>query len=196
VTEHWSEERERQVLKVFLHRKPRIKYLASCRCPHDGRLLGAISHLTDGIWIWQAGSRLSPKMAHDEFRGHYLDCFDETELCEEVYEQASEYADEELQVWRGRLETDPSVMKIIVDGYDEPIRVADHDSPDTRRGLPIVHLVTCGCRRHHLLPVLELISLGLRADTGLIKPDAHIHPRPIPALGQPSRINQGERGPL
>lgn len=190
MTKHWTTNRESQVLDLFRRRKPRIPYLASCRCPNDGRLLGAISRLYDGIWVWQAGSRLSPKGGHHEFRTQFLDCFDETEFSEEIYEQAQEYADEQLREWGGRLETDVTVMKVLLGRVDEPIRIFDRDSPDSRQGLPIVRVVTCGCRRHYLLPVFDLISMGVRADVGLVNPGAYIGPRPTRRFDKPTSVDR------
>jgi hypothetical protein len=64
----WSAEREAQVLGLFRDRRYRLRFLASSRCPADGGLLGASCELPDGLWIWIAGSRMSPSASLDAFR--------------------------------------------------------------------------------------------------------------------------------
>jgi hypothetical protein len=176
--EGWSAEREQQVLGYFRQRRHTTGYLASSRCPNDGRLLGAISRLPDGIWIWMAGSRLSPEVSRRELRSEYLDMFDETEWTSEVYEQASQYADEELREWGGRLGWDPTVMKIVVRGLDDPIELANRQFPEGSPGLALVRSVTCGCRTRYMLPVYALVYAGIRACIGIAKPGTHVRPMP------------------
>ena len=100
----WSAEREAQVLGLFRDHRRRLRFLASSRCPADEGLLGASCELPDGLWVWIAGSRMSPSASLDAFRSEYLDLFDETEWTGDVYEQASEYADEQLREWGGHLQ--------------------------------------------------------------------------------------------
>lgn len=92
----WSEERELQVLDLFRKHRRGVEYIAQSRCPHDGRLLGAVQHLPDGLWVWQAGSRLSPSGSRIEVESWFLDALDESEFCSEAFRQASEYVEEEL----------------------------------------------------------------------------------------------------
>jgi hypothetical protein len=115
--ENWSAEREREVLGFFRQRSHAAGYLASSRCPRDGRLLGAISRLPDGVWIWIVGSRLAPEASRQELRSGFLDTSHETEWTSEIYEQASQYADEEISEL-GRVGWEPAVMKIVVRGLD------------------------------------------------------------------------------
>lgn len=183
--QHWSAERERQVLDFFHERRSATGHLASSRCSRDGRLLGAISRLPDGVWIWMAGSRLAPEASRWELWSQYLDAFDETEWKPEIYEQASQYAAEELGEWGGRVGWDSAVMKIVVRGLDDPIELADRQSPGGRPGLALVRCVTCGCRTQYLLPVLALVYAGIRACIGIAKPGTHVRPMPPLYPGEP-----------
>lgn len=191
-SEYWSADRESEVFALFQRRKPHIPYLASCACPRDGRLLGAISRLTDGIWVWRAGIRLSPSHGREEFKNQFLDCLDQTEWTPEIYRQADQFATEELEEWGGRLETPPTVMRLIVRAPDDPILVADKQSPHSRAGIPYSRVVTCGCRRCYLLPVLDLITAGLRADLGHIASGIHVTARRLPTIDEMirSRVQQ------
>jgi hypothetical protein len=132
--ERWSAERELQVLGFFRQRRRGAGFLASCRCPHDGRLLGAVCRLPDGIWAWQGGSRLAPAAGWEEARSRFLDMFDEAEWLPEIWEQAAQYADEEVRV-RGRAGWDATVMKILPGVPAAPIRMLDYQSPEPRTGL-------------------------------------------------------------
>ena len=181
----WSAERERQVLDFFHQHRSAAGYLASSRCARDGRLLGAISHLPDGVWIWMAGSWLAPEASRRELRSQYLDSFDETEWSAEIYEQASQYADEELREWEGRVGWDPEAKKIVVRGLDDPIELADRQSPGGRTGLALVRSVSCGCRTHYLLAVYALVYAGIRACIGIAKPGTHVRPMPMPEFSEP-----------
>jgi hypothetical protein len=137
----WSAERELQVLSLFRQRECGAGFLASCRCPHDGRLLGAVLRLPDGIWAWQGGSRLAPAQGWDEFRSQFLDTFDQAQWSPVIWEEAAQYADEEIREW-GRLGWDTTVMKILPGAGDEPIRVQDRQSPRSRAGMALTRLVT------------------------------------------------------
>jgi hypothetical protein len=174
----WFAEREAQVLGYFRQHRHRSSYLASCCCPHDGRVLGAVSRLRDGIWLWKAGARFAPAAGWDEFEAFYLDQYDPSEWTTEVYEQAAEYADEELRAWGGRLIWDSAVEKIVVNGPDDEICTMDRFSPQPCPGLDLTQTVTCGCRRLHMLPVLALFHTGLRAAMGIAKPGTHVRPMP------------------
>lgn len=180
----WSAERELQVLGLFRQRERGAGFLASCRCPNDGRLLGAVCRLPDGIWAWQGGSRLAPAQGWDEFRSQLMDTFDQAEWSPEIWEEAAQYADEEIREW-GRLGWDATVMKILPGAGDEPIRVQDRQSPESRAGVALTRLVTCGCRRHHMLPVLALVFAGIRAATGLARPGTHVPPMTVPEPCRP-----------
>jgi hypothetical protein len=176
--QQWSAERESQILGYFRQHLHCTAYLALCRCPRDGRILGAISRLPDGIWLWKAGARFAPAAGWDEFQSFYLDQYDETEWTTGVYEQAAEYADEELRAWGGRLAWLPAVEKIVVNAPGDEICTMDRFSSEPRPGLPLVQQVTCGCRRQHLLPVLALVSAGLRASIGITKLGTHVRSMP------------------
>jgi hypothetical protein len=185
--EPWSDEREMQVLRFFRRRPRGAEYLACSRCPRDGRLLGAVSRLGDGLWTWEAGARLSPAASRQEIESWYLDAFDETELSADIYEQASRYADEELPRW-GRVGSDPTVMRIIVGGLNEPVLTANRHSPDPRPGLPLFRAVTCGCRRRYLLQMLALVYADVGADGGVLSLGTHVPLLRPPRFGERDAI--------
>ncbi len=47
---------------------------------------------------------MSPSASWDEFRSQYLDMLDESDWTDGTYEQAGEYADEQLREWGRRLQ--------------------------------------------------------------------------------------------
>jgi hypothetical protein len=173
-----------QVLGLFRDHRRKLRFLASCRCPADGGLLGAACRLPDGLWVWMAGARLSPSASRDEFRSEYIDVLDEGDWADETWE----YADEQLREWGGRLQWDPAVMKVLLPASDDkPIMTWDRHSPEPRPGLAMHRTVTCGCRKKHMLPVLALVYAGIRVATGLARPGIWVRPVTVPSLGLPRR---------
>jgi len=181
----WFLERDQQVLGLFRDHRRKLRFLASCRCPADGGLLGAACRLPDGLWVWIAGGRLSPSESWDEFRSEYIDVLDEDDWTDETWEHAGEYAEEQLREWGGRLQWDAAVMKVLLPASDhEQIATWDRSSPEPRPGVSMHRTVTCGCRTHYLLPVLALVYAGIRAATGQARPGIWVRPvrRPLPGL--------------
>ena len=147
-------ERERQALDLFRDHRRELQFLASSRCPLDGGLLGAACALPDGLWVWMAGGRMSPSASWEEFRSQYLDDLDESD----TYEEAAEYAEEQLREWGGRLQRDPAVLKVPWPASDDrPIMTWNRHSPEPVAGAAMHRVVTCSCRKHYLLPALVLI---------------------------------------
>jgi hypothetical protein len=179
----WSAERQAQVLGLFRDHRRRLRFLASSRCPADGGLLGASCELPDGLWVWIAGSRMSPSASLDAFRSEYLDLFDETEWTGDVYEQASEYADEQLREWGGHLQWDPEVLRVQMPASDdEEVMIWDRHSDGPHSSVATHRAVTCGCRRHYMLAVLALVVASVRAATGLARPGTWVRPMSAPSL--------------
>jgi hypothetical protein len=184
----WFLERELQVLGLFRDHRCKLRYLASCRCPADGGLLGAACRLPDGLWVWVAGSRLSPSASRDEFRSEYIDRLDQGDWTDETWEQAGQYADEQICEWGGRLQWDPAVMKVQLPASDdELIMTWDRHSPEPRPGVTTHRTVTCGCRRHYTLPVLALVYAGIRVATGRVRPGTSVRPMKAQLPGLPRR---------
>ena len=46
-------------------------------CPRDGRRLGAVFRLPDGLWAWSAGNREPPMVARRKAAAFYVDALDE-----------------------------------------------------------------------------------------------------------------------
>lgn len=185
----WFLDRQTQVLGLFRDQRRRLRFLASSRCPADGGLLGAACRLPDGLWVWIAGARLSPCASRDEFKSQYLDMLDENDWTDGTYQQAEDYADEELREWGGRMAWAPTVVKVeLPSSGDEQIKSWDGQSPELRPGAQTHRTVTCGCRTHYMLPVLALVYAGIRVATGRARPGIWVRPltfRPLDLLRQP-----------
>jgi hypothetical protein len=177
---------------LFRDHRRRLRFAASCRCPADGGLLGAACQQPDGLWVWIADGRLSPSASWDEFRSEYIDVLgEEDDWTDESWEQASEYADEQLREWGGRLAWEPAVMKVLLPASDdEPIMTWDRFSPEPHPGVSMHRTVTCGCRRHYLLPVLALVYGGIRVATGQARPGTWVRPLACPPPGLPRRLQE------
>jgi hypothetical protein len=183
------------VLGLFRDHRRKLRFLASCRCPADGGLLGAACRLPDGLWVWVVGSRLSPSASWDECRSQYIDVLEEGDWTDETWEQAGEYADEQLRDWGGRLQWGPSVMKVLLPSSDdELITTWRSQFPEPRPGVTTHRTVTCGCRRHHMLPVLALVYAGIRVATGLARPGTWVRPVAVPSLELPYRPREPGEG--
>jgi hypothetical protein len=174
----WFLERETQVLGLFRDHRRKLRFLASCRCPADGGLLGAACQLPDGLWAWIAGARFSPSLSQYEFQAQYLDMLDESEWDEDTHQQAAEYADEQLRESR-RLQWAPAVKKVSLPASDdEAIRTWDRHSAEPQPGVATHRTVTCACRTHYMLPVLALVYAGIRVARGLARPGTWVRPVP------------------
>ena len=131
---------------------------------------------------------MSPSASWDEFRSQYLDMLDESGWTDEPYEQAAEYADEQLRDWGGRLQWNPAVKKIQLPAYDdEPIAIWVRHSPEPQPGVETHRTVTCACRTHYMLPVLALVYAGIRVATGLARPGTWVRPVTYRPADLPSR---------
>jgi hypothetical protein len=174
----WFLKREPQVMSLFRGQQRKQQFTAFSRCPTDGGLLGATCQPPDGLWVWIAGGRMSPAASLEDFRSEYLDVYDEEEWTDDTFEQAWEYANEQVSEWGGRKQWDPVVLKVVLpDSLDESFLTWDRHSPEPRRGAETHRTVTCGrCRTHYLLPVLALIAAGIRVWIGLARPGTWVRP--------------------
>jgi hypothetical protein len=165
-------------MNLFRNQQRKQQFTASSRCPTDGGLLGATCQLPDGLWVWIAGGRMSPAASREEFRSEYLDLFDEDGWTDETCEQAWEYVNEQVGEWGGRMQWDPIVLKVVIpDSLDESFSTWGRHTPEPNRGAQLHRTVTCGrCRTHYLLPVLALISAGIRVAIGLARPGSWVRP--------------------
>ncbi len=53
-----------------------LRALAAAQCERDSRLLGAVYHLNDGLWLWHRGSRLTPEESRREYLENVADEYD------------------------------------------------------------------------------------------------------------------------
>jgi hypothetical protein len=121
-----------------------------------------------------------------------LDMFDETDWTDDVYEQAGEYADEQLREWGGHLQWDPEVIKVqLPASSDDEITIWDRHFPGPRSSVTTHRIVTCGCRKHYLVPVLALVYASVRVASGLARPGTWVRPMRAPTMAD----FPGWRGP-
>jgi hypothetical protein len=197
VIEAWSEDRERQVI-AQVRRTRKSEFLASTRCPDDGRLLGGILRLPDGLWEWQQGGRTSPAASWDEFWAFYVDNeVEDHTTCSsdrrgEIFQEASEFADKKLAEWGGRLDWLPKLRMLAVDEATGDIWCRERES-DPHRGAPFYETVACPSRHTYLLQLFALRRVAISAAYGIgwaagthvpvaVRPD-------LSAFGRPQRYN-------
>ena len=53
-----------------------LRALATAQCERDSRLLGAVYHLKDGMWLWHRGARLTPEENRREYLENAADEYD------------------------------------------------------------------------------------------------------------------------
>lgn len=84
-----DDDRGGQVLEAVRLHGRRLPCLSESRCPYDGRRLGALFRLPDGLWAWSAGNREPPMVARRKAAAFYLDALDE---CDSDSERQACYA--------------------------------------------------------------------------------------------------------
>ena len=70
-------DRAEQVLQAVRLHGRQLPCPSETRCPRDGRRLGAVFRLPDGLWAWSAGNREPPEAARRKAAAFYLDALDE-----------------------------------------------------------------------------------------------------------------------
>jgi hypothetical protein len=112
--------------------------------------------------------------------------FDPGDWTDQTLERAGQYADEEVREWGGRLEWEPSVMKVLLpSSANEPITTWRCQDPEPLPGVAWTRGVTCGCRKQYMLPVLALVFAAIRVATGLAGPGTWVRPMRVPLLELP-----------
>ncbi|OKI85933.1 hypothetical protein [Micromonospora sp. CB01531] len=185
-------ERELQVLHLFMTKRRELPLLAASRCPHDERLLAAVFRLTDGLWAWHAGSRLSPSGSRTEIESWHLDRFDSEEFSPEIYREAAQLADELLSA-APRYESPATVVRILSCGGDRTVRVTSwrgtrHALQFFANGLPLFEYTSCKCRRAYHVQMLALVHAGVRADAGTIRRGSHVQTLPVTPAGKSAGV--------
>ncbi|OKJ46005.1 hypothetical protein AMK25_05415 [Micromonospora sp. TSRI0369] len=176
-------ERELQVLHLLATQRRKLEFLAASRCTHDGRLLAGVCRLSDGLWAWHSGSRLSPTASRTEVASWHLDMFDSEEFTPQIYRQADHLADEILGDVP-RYEKPATVMQVFDCDSDGGVRVGrwrgtPHALQFFAGGLPLFEHASCNCRRSYQVQMLALIHAGVRADAGTLPRGIHVKTLPV-----------------
>ena len=83
-------DRLEEVMRYLSERRRDLRPLAAAQCERDSRLLGAVYHLNDGMWLWHRGERLTPEQSMREYLGNAADEYDT--LIENGEDQAESWA--------------------------------------------------------------------------------------------------------
>lgn len=59
--------RRQAVFRYLDERRRDLRPLAVAQCERDSRLLGAVYHLKDGLWLWHRDERLTPEQSMREY---------------------------------------------------------------------------------------------------------------------------------
>jgi hypothetical protein len=171
-------DRAGQVLETISLYGKRLPCPSETRCPRDGRRLGAVFQLPDGLWAWSAGYREPPEVARLQAAALYLDALDECDSDRErqaCYDGAS-----------GALEADirpvarPAVAQVSILSAD-PVRYQTGFgiSVVAGRGF-LVTEVSCGCRKRYYLDLHSLITRAVAATHGAGGRRGRVHVPPLP----------------
>jgi hypothetical protein len=172
-----DDDRTGQVLEAVRLYRRRLPCLSETRCPRDGRRLGAVFRLPDGLWAWSAGYREPPEAARRKAAAFYLDALDE---CGSGIEQQTCY-DAASQA----LEADirpvacPAVTQISILSAD-PVRYQTGFGISVAAGPEfLVTEVSCGCRQRYYLDLHSLITQAVAAAHGTGGRRGRVHVPPL-----------------
>jgi hypothetical protein len=84
----WFDRRE-EVGRYLSAKRRDLRALATAQCERDSRLLGAVYHLKDGMWLWHRGSRLTPEESTREYLANAAD----------EYDTLIEYGEDRTKAW-------------------------------------------------------------------------------------------------
>jgi hypothetical protein len=185
-----GDDRREQVLELIRRHARSLHGLAESRCPHDGRLLGAAYWLTDGLWVWSAGHRKPPQVAHREAATFYVDALDECQTPDgerACYDAASEALSADI-----RPTAIPAVLHLEIDLSDpEGYCITEPTMIMIGGGGSLVTEVSCGCRRHFYLDLQSLILLA--AENGARQRDAAGARKHVPSLPPDAPARETQR---
>jgi hypothetical protein len=142
----------------------------------DGRRLGAIFRLPDGLWAWSAGNREPPEAARRKAAALYLDALDD---CSSHSERQACYA-----AASRALEAD---VRPVARPAVTPVRVWSAAPVRYQTGFGITVLagpqflvtkVSCGCRQQYYLDLHSLIARAAAPRRPGERGRAHVPPLP------------------
>lgn len=83
-------DRGKEVERYLSAKRRDLRALATAQCERDSRLLGAVYHLKDGMWLWHRGSRLTPEESTREYLANAAD----------EYDTLIEYGEDRTKAWQ------------------------------------------------------------------------------------------------
>jgi hypothetical protein len=162
-----------QVLQAVRLYGKRLPCPSETRCPRDGRRLGAVFRVPDGLWAWSAGHREPSMVARRQAAAFYLDTLDE---CVSDTERQACYA-----AASRALEADvrPAVTQVSVVSAD-PVRYQTGFGITVigGSGFPVTE-VSCGCRQRYYLDLHSLIAQAVAATCGTGQRRTRVHVPPL-----------------
>ena len=162
---------------VRLYRR-RLPCPSETRCPRDGRCLGAVFRLPDGLWAWSAGYREPPEVARQQAAALYLDALDECDSDSErqaCYDAASRALEANIRPVARRAVTQVSILSADPVRYQTGFGISVVAGPGF-----LVTEVSCGCRKRYYLDLHSLITQAVAGAHGTGGRRGRVHVPPLP----------------
>jgi hypothetical protein len=170
-----DDNRAGQVLQAVRLYGKRLPCPSETRCPRDGRRLGAVLRLPDGLWAWSAGDREPPMVARRKAAAFYLDALDECDSDSErqaCYDAASQALEADVRPVARPAVTQISVLSADPVRYQTGFGISAVGGPGF-----LVTEVSCGCRQRYYLDLHSLITQAVTMTHG---PGGRVHVPPLP----------------
>jgi hypothetical protein len=174
-----DDDRGGQVLEAVRLHGRRLPCLSESRCPHDGRRLGAVFRLPDGLWAWSAGNREPPMVARRKAAAFYLDALDECDSDSErqaCYAAASRALEADVRPVARPAVTQVNVLSSDPARYQTGFGISVIGGPGF-----LVTEVSCGCRQRYYLDLHSLITEAVAASPGARGRRGRVHVPPLPS---------------
>jgi hypothetical protein len=171
-------DRAGQVLQAVRLHGRRLPCPSETRCPRDGRRLGAVFRLPDGLWAWSAGCREPPMVARRKAAAFYLDALDECDSDSErqaCYAAASQVLEADVRPVARPAVTQVSVLSADPLRYQTGFGISVVGGPGF-----LVTEVSCGCRQRYYLDLHSLITEAVAAARGPGDRRGRAHVPPLP----------------
>ena len=164
-------DRTEQVLQAVRLHGRHLPCPSETRCSRDGRRLGAVFRLPDGLWAWSAGNREPPEVARRKAAAFYLDALDECNSDRErqaCFAAASQALEADVRPIAHPAVTPVRVLSAAPVRYQTGFGITVVAGPEF-----LVTEVSCGCRTA-VLPRPALADRPGRraAPTGRARPGA------------------------
>ena len=183
-----DDDRPGQVLQAVRLYGKRLPCPSETRCPRDGRRLGAVFRLPDGLWAWSAGNREPPMVARRKAAAFYLDALDECNSDGErqaCYDAASQALEADIRPVARPAVTQISVLSANPVRYQTGFGISVAAGPGF-----LVTEVSCGCRQRYYLNLHSLITQAVAAARGPGGCHGRVHVPPLqPDLPERTRLS-------